>query len=121
MASNLDIACVLEPDGFFRAIDRNNYDVDCDQDGFFSNSPTGYGRTPLNAIVDLLDATDIAAAKKDAGPWFPRTSSRSIIAKTYYNPTKVGNVGWMAYDDHGNYSFGDTEKEARDDFKREDD
>lgn len=46
---------VLEPTGAFRAIDRNTYDVDCDQDGFFSNSPTGYGRTPLDAIVDLLD------------------------------------------------------------------
>lgn len=39
------------------AIDRNNYDVDCDHTGFFSKSPTGYGRTPLDAIVDLLDNT----------------------------------------------------------------
>lgn len=54
---NIDPAVVLEPDGFFRAIDRNNYDVDCDHTGFFSKSPTGYGRTPLDAIVDLLDNT----------------------------------------------------------------
>lgn len=51
----MDPVVILEPHGFFHAIDRNNYDVDCDQDGFFSSSPTGYGRTPLDAIVDLLD------------------------------------------------------------------
>lgn len=54
-APEMDPVIVLEPDGFFRAIDRNNYDVDCDHTGFFSKSPTGYGRTPLDAIVDLLD------------------------------------------------------------------
>lgn len=54
----MDISCTLDPDGFFRAIDRNNYDVDCDHNGFFTNSPTGYGRTPLDAIVDLLDNTE---------------------------------------------------------------
>lgn len=54
-AYNPDISCILEPDGFFRAIDNDNYDVDCDHTGFFSNSPVGCGRTPLDAIVDLLD------------------------------------------------------------------
>lgn len=57
----LDVVAILEPGigGYpvFRAIDRNNYDVDCDHTGFFSNSPTGYGRTPLDAIIDLLDNT----------------------------------------------------------------
>lgn len=53
----IDVSVVLEPDGCFRAIDRNNYDVDCDHTGFFTKSPTGYGRTPLDAIVDLLDNT----------------------------------------------------------------
>ena len=53
--ADIDVAVTLDPDGWFRAIDRNTYDVDCDQDGFFSNSPTGHGRTPLDAIVDLLD------------------------------------------------------------------
>lgn len=52
---DMDVACVLEPDGFFRAIDRNTYDCDCDQDGFFCTDHVGYGRTPLDAIVDLLD------------------------------------------------------------------
>lgn len=46
----IDVSLILEPDGCFRAIDRNNYDVDCDHTGFFS-------RTPLDAIVDLLDNT----------------------------------------------------------------
>jgi hypothetical protein len=54
---NPDITCVLEPDGFFRAIDRDNYDVDCDHTGFFTRSPQGFGRTPLDAIVDLIDNT----------------------------------------------------------------
>lgn len=54
---NMDVAVVLEPDGFFRAIDRNNYDVDCDHTGYFTKSPHGYGRTPLDAIVDLIDNT----------------------------------------------------------------
>lgn len=53
--SPIDISVILEPDGYFRAIDRNNYDVDCDHTGFFTKSPHGYGRTPLDAIVDLLD------------------------------------------------------------------
>lgn len=60
-APDIDPAVTLEPYGIkpmFRAIDRNTYDVDCDQDGFFSNSPTGYGPTPLDAIVDLLDEMD---------------------------------------------------------------
>lgn len=57
-APDIEPSVVLEPDGFFRAIDHNNYDVDCDHTGFYSNSPTGYGRTPLDAIVSLLDNTE---------------------------------------------------------------
>lgn len=53
----MNVSVILEPDGYFRAIDNNNYDVDCDHTGFFTRSPTGYGRTPLDAIVDLLDNT----------------------------------------------------------------
>jgi hypothetical protein len=32
----------------------DNYDADCDQDGFFSNCPQGHGRTEQEAIDDLL-------------------------------------------------------------------
>jgi hypothetical protein len=31
------------------------YDVDCDQDGFFSTSPVGHGATEQDAIDDLLE------------------------------------------------------------------
>lgn len=38
------------------AIDRDTYDVDCDQAGFFfSTSPVGYGKTVELAIADLRD------------------------------------------------------------------
>lgn len=37
------------------AIDDNTYDADCDQDGFFSLSPMGIGKTEAEAIQDLLD------------------------------------------------------------------
>jgi len=30
-----------------------NYDADCDQDGFFSNDPIGHGATEDEAIADL--------------------------------------------------------------------
>lgn len=52
-----DISCTLTSDGCFYAIDRNNYIIDCDHTGFYTGSPTGRGRTPLDAIVDLLDET----------------------------------------------------------------
>ncbi len=37
------------------AIDEDTYDCDCDQDGFFSTDPVGYGRTEAEAIADLLE------------------------------------------------------------------
>jgi len=37
------------------AIDDDTYDVDCDGDGFFSNSPVGRGATEEAAIQDLLE------------------------------------------------------------------
>jgi hypothetical protein len=33
----------------------DDYDCDCDQDGFFSNHPVGAGRTEEAAIKDLLE------------------------------------------------------------------
>lgn len=41
--------------GEWEAIDHDTYDCDCDQDGFFSRSPIGYGKTEQEAIDDLLD------------------------------------------------------------------
>ena len=33
----------------------DNYDCDCDQDGFFSTCPIGYGATEQEAIDDLIE------------------------------------------------------------------
>ena len=37
------------------AIDDDTYDVDCDQDGFFSTCPIGHGATEQEAIADLIE------------------------------------------------------------------
>lgn len=42
------------------AIDDDTYDVDCDQDGFFSTSPVGRGATEEEAINDLLEQLEDA-------------------------------------------------------------
>lgn len=42
------------------AIDSDNYDCDCDQDGFFSLSPVGHGATEQEAIADLLEQLEEA-------------------------------------------------------------
>lgn len=36
------------------AVDDSTYDCDCDQDGYFSTHPVGWGRTEQAAIDDLL-------------------------------------------------------------------
>lgn len=38
----------------------DDYDVDCDQDGYFSNSPHGRGATEQEAIADLLEQLEEA-------------------------------------------------------------
>ena len=43
-----------DPDGYWHAIDEDIYDCDCDESGFFSTSPVGYGKTAQEAIDDLL-------------------------------------------------------------------
>lgn len=37
------------------AVDDNAYDADCDQDGFFSTSPIGWGANEEEAIADLKE------------------------------------------------------------------
>jgi hypothetical protein len=49
----MDIKTELQPDGYWSAIDADTYDVDCDQDGFFSRSDVGYGKTEQEAVDDL--------------------------------------------------------------------
>jgi hypothetical protein len=51
----MNIKVDVNPLGEYTAIDADTYDCDCDQDGFFSTSPVGYGRTEAEAIEDLKD------------------------------------------------------------------
>lgn len=51
----MDIRTTLQPNNEWTAIDADTYDCDCDQDGFFSTSPVGDGRTEQEAIDDLLE------------------------------------------------------------------
>jgi hypothetical protein len=44
-------SCILAD---WSAVD-DNYDVDCDGDGYFSSCPVGRGRTEQQAIDDLLE------------------------------------------------------------------
>lgn len=37
------------------AIDADTYDSDCDQNGFYSLGPVGYGSTEADAIADLME------------------------------------------------------------------
>lgn len=54
----MDIRTDINFIGEWTAIDADTYDVDCDQDGFFSTSPVGYGKTKQQAIDDLLEQID---------------------------------------------------------------
>jgi hypothetical protein len=58
----MDIITGFNPDGYWFALDRNTYDADCDQDGFFSRSDVGYGKTEDEAIEDLIFLTGEIAA-----------------------------------------------------------
>jgi len=40
----------------------DNYDCDCDQDGFFSNCPIGHGATEEEAIADLIEQIEERAS-----------------------------------------------------------
>ena len=40
----------------------DDYDCDCDQDGFFSTSPIGHGATEQEAIADLMTEIEWRAA-----------------------------------------------------------
>jgi hypothetical protein len=48
------IITTLQPDGWFIAIDADNYEAESDSVGAWSNSPAGYGKTPNEAIEELL-------------------------------------------------------------------
>lgn len=46
----------------------DNYDCDCDQDGFFSTSPIGHGATEQEAIDDLTEQLADAAPELEPFP-----------------------------------------------------
>ena len=50
----MDIKTTIQEDGSWVAIDSDNYDCDCNENGFFSTSPAGFGKTELEAIRELL-------------------------------------------------------------------
>jgi len=50
----MDIKTTKQPDGWFIAIDADNYEAESDSIGAWSNSPVGYGRTETEAIRELL-------------------------------------------------------------------
>lgn len=53
--ADIDLETGVNWIGEWYALDRNTYDVDCDQDGFFSRSAVGNGKTEQEAIADLLE------------------------------------------------------------------
>ena len=55
MIDHIDIRIERLPTGEYQAIDANTYDCDCDQDGFYSVSPVGWGHSPLTAALDLIE------------------------------------------------------------------
>lgn len=55
MSDRIDIHVELQPDNYWFAYDNETYDVDCDQDGYFSTSPTGSGKTKWDACIDLIE------------------------------------------------------------------
>ena len=52
----MDLKVTKQPDGSWIAIDADNYDVESDSVGAWSNSPAGYGRTRDEAIQELMEA-----------------------------------------------------------------
>lgn len=52
---DIDLRTEHLPNGEWKAIDRNTYDVDFDQDGFYEIGAVGHGKTEQEAIADLLE------------------------------------------------------------------
>jgi hypothetical protein len=44
-----------DPDGFWSAIDADNYEAESDSERTWSTSPQGYGDTEIEAVRDLLE------------------------------------------------------------------
>ena len=53
--TDMDIQVSQNYIGEWEAIDRNTYDCDFNGESFVCTDHVGYGKTPLDAIIDLLD------------------------------------------------------------------
>jgi len=62
----IDMRIELQYDGYYHAIDLETYDADCDQDGFFSTSPTGSGNSPWEAAEELLYELEAYHERREA-------------------------------------------------------
>jgi hypothetical protein len=51
-----------EPDGYWHAIDADNYEAESDSVGAWSTSPQGVDDTEIGAIRDLLDQIEDRAS-----------------------------------------------------------
>lgn len=61
----ITVRTTLQPNGEYTAVDDNTYDCDCDQDGYFSTSPVGYGLSTLGAIADLFEKLPRAESDRE--------------------------------------------------------
>jgi sugar (pentulose or hexulose) kinase len=50
----MDLKLTKQPDGYWVAIDADNYEAESDSQGWWSKSPAGWGKTELEAIRELL-------------------------------------------------------------------
>ena len=60
----ITVRTTLQPNGEYTAVDDSTYDCDCDQDGFFSTSPIGWGFSTIGAIADLFEKMPRAASDR---------------------------------------------------------
>jgi hypothetical protein len=51
----MDIKTTKQPDGFWVAIDADNYEAESDSIGHWSASPVGFGSSETAAIRELLE------------------------------------------------------------------
>jgi hypothetical protein len=61
----MDIKTTKQPNGDWVAIDADNYEAECDSQGWWSNSPAGYGATEAEAIRELLEDIEERAHKAE--------------------------------------------------------
>ncbi len=58
------VRTTMQPTGEYTAVNDDTYDCDCDENGFFSKSPVGYGFSELSAIADLFEQLPRAESER---------------------------------------------------------